>query len=237
MDKHSTKTLKEAAARTAVDTLVKSGMRLGLGTGTTAIHAVRRVGELLEQGILSDISAFPTSYQTEMECEKLGIPTYNLNSRKFFDGLDLTIDGADEVDLQNHLVKGGGGAILIEKLAAYTSSSYAIVVDSSKLVDYLGVAFPVPIEVIPEARIHAPKRLEKFGVSVILREVVRKVGPVITEHGNLLLDVRFPSEVDPELMENEINQIPGIVENGFFTRKKPVVFIAWPDGTVETRGT
>jgi len=223
--------MKEAAAKAAVDGMVKSGMKLGLGTGSTAVHAVRRVGELLAQGALRDISAFATSFQTEIECEKLKIPFYTLNSRELSAGLDLTIDGADEVDPKNRLIKGGGGAMLIEKLAAYASSEYAIIVDESKLTECLGCGFPVPVEVVPAARVQASKALEKLGASVILREAVRKAGPVITEHGNLILDIRFGQSIDPSFMETELNQIPGVVENGFFTRKPPVVFIAGSDGT------
>ena len=227
--------MKETAGRAAVDSLVKSGMKLGLGTGSTAIHAVRRVGELLALETLCDISVFATSFQTEIECEKLNIPFYSLNSREFSCGLDLTIDGADEVDPQNYLIKGGGGAMLIEKLAAYASARYAIIVDESKLADSLGQKFPVPVEVIPEARVQVTKTLDKFGASVILREAVRKAGPVITEHGNIILDIRFASPVNPVLMETELNIIPGVVENGFFTRKPPVVYIARSNGTIETR--
>jgi len=235
MEQDSNRLMKEAAAKAAVDSLVKSGMKLGLGTGSTAIHAVRRVGELLEQGVLRDISAFATSFQTEIECEKLGIPFYTLNSRQLSGGLDLTIDGADEVDPQNFLIKGGGAALLIEKLAAYSSSAYAIIVDESKLTERLGMGFPVPLEVIPEARVQVVRELDKFGVNVNLREALRKAGPVITEHGNIILDVRFSSSVDPSAMESELNQIPGVVENGFFTGNPPVVFIAYSNGTIETR--
>jgi len=230
------KLMKEAAGKAAVDETVKSGMKLGLGTGSTAIHAVRRVGELLSQGTLRDICAFATSFQTEIECEKLRIPFFPLNSCEFSSGLDLTIDGADEVDPQNRLIKGGGGAHLIEKIAAYASVEYAITVDESKLTERLGGGFPVPVEVVPEARAQAAKALEKLGANVIIREAVRKAGPVITEHGNLILDIRFNSPIDPSLMETEINNIPGVVENGFFTRKQPVVFIARSNGTVEKRG-
>ena len=226
---------KAAAGRAAVDDLVKSGMKLGLGTGSTAIWAVRRVGELLAQGELRDIYAFATSLQTEIECEKLRIPFYTLNSRELANGLDLTIDGADEVDPQNRLIKGGGGAMLIEKLAAYASHAYAIIVDESKLTERLGCGFPVPVEVIPAARIQTARALEKIGASVILREAVRKAGPVITEHGNIILDIRFGSPIDPSFMETELNHIPGVVENGFFTRKPPVVYIARSSGTIETR--
>jgi ribose 5-phosphate isomerase A len=227
--------MKEAAGKAAVDEMVKSGMKLGLGTGSTAIHAVRRVGELLSQGALRDIYAFATSFQTEIECEKLRIPLFTLNSRELSAGLDLTIDGADEVDPQNRLIKGGGGAHLIEKIAAYASAQYAITVDESKLTERLGGGFPVPVEVVPEARAQVAKALEKLGASVIIREAVRKAGPVITEHGNLILDIRFTSPIDPSLMETEINNIPGVVENGFFTGKPPVVYIARSNGTVEKR--
>jgi ribose 5-phosphate isomerase A len=228
--------MKEAAAKAAVDQMVKSGMKLGLGTGSTAVHAVRRVGELLAQGTLKNICAFATSFQTEIECEKLRIPFFSLNSREISSGLDLTIDGADEVDPQNRLIKGGGGAHLIEKLAAYASAEFAIIVDESKITECLGGGFPIPIEVVPEARVQVTKTLEKMGAAVMIREAVRKAGPVITEHGNLILDIRFSSPIDPSLMETEINNIPGVVENGLFTRKTPVVFIAHSNGTVEKRG-
>ena len=233
--------MKEAAGRAAVDTLVKNGMKLGLGTGSTAIHAIRRVGELLARGTLKDIAAFPTSFQSEIECEKLGIPLYPLNSPELSGTLDLTIDGADEVDPLGRLLKGGGGALLIEKIAAYASASYAIVVDESKLVENLGVQFPVPVEVIPEARLTAALALEKLGAEVTLREAVRKAGPVITDHGNLLLDIRFAAPQDPVFLEAELNRIPGVVENGFFTGPPgrvlvPKVFISRAGGSMEIRG-
>jgi len=228
--------MKAAAGKAAVDNLVRSGMKLGLGTGSTAIHAIRRVGELLAQGTLRDIYAFVTSFQSAIECEKLGIPSYPLNSRELAGSLDLTIDGADEVDPQRRLIKGGGGALLIEKIAAYASSVFAVTVDESKIVDSMGTGFPLPVEVVPEARVTAGRALEQLGATVILREAVRKAGPVITEHGNLLLDIRFASPVDPVAMENEINHIPGVVENGFFTRISPIVYIAHANGTVEVRG-
>jgi ribose 5-phosphate isomerase A len=227
--------MKETAGRAAADALVKSGMKLGLGTGSTAVHVIRRVGELLAQGTLRDISAFATSFQAEIECEKLGIPVYPLNSRELSGGLDLTIDGADEVDAVNYLIKGGGGALLVEKIAAYASALYAIAVDETKTVEHLGLVFPVPVEVVPEARVTAGKALEKLGVSVKLREALRKAGPVITEHGNIILDIRFSSPVDPAVLETELNRIPGVVENGFFTGNRPEVYIAHTDGTIEVR--
>ena len=224
--------MKEAAGRAAVDALVQSGMKLGLGTGSTAVHAIRRVGELMAEGALKDISAFATSFQAEIECEKLGIPLYPLNSRALSGGLDLTIDGADEVDSQNRLIKGGGGALLIEKIAAYASALYVITVDESKLAEHLGMGFPVPVEVVPEARTQAWRALEKLGAAVTLREALRKAGPVITEHGNIILDIRFSAPVDPAALEMELNHIPGVVENGFFTRIRPAVYIARSNGTI-----
>ena len=231
----ATARMKEAAGRAAVDALAKSGMKLGLGTGSTAIYAIRRVGELLANGSLRDIRAFATSLQTEIECERQGIPFFTLNSRELSGSLDLAIDGADEVDPQNRLVKGGGGAMLIEKIAAYASCVFAVAVDESKIVDGLGAGFPVPVEVIPAARLAAAKALGALGAKAALREALRKAGPVITEHGNLILDILFDAPVDPVAMEREINQIPGVVENGFFSRKPSTVFIGRLDGTVEVK--
>ena len=227
--------VKEAAARTAVDTLVKNGMKLGLGTGSTAVFAIRRVAELLQQGKLEGIRVFATSFQSEIECEKYNIPVYSLNSRELSGSLDLTIDGADEVDPQSRLIKGGGGALLSEKIAAYCSAAYAIIIDESKIAETLGTVFPVPVEIIPQARVTAGMALEEIGAVISLREGVKKAGPVITEHGNIILDIRFASSVDPVEMEREINQIPGVVENGFFTRIRPTVFIGYSDGTVIER--
>ena len=226
--------------REAVEALVKSGMRLGLGTGSTAIPAVRHIGALLAEGKLKDIRAVPTSFQTSIECEKLGIPLFNLNSKEISGKLDLTIDGADEVDPMNRLIKGGGGALLLEKIVAYASAFYAIVVDESKIVENLGIKFPVPVEVVPEARIAVSLVLEKLGAEVMLREAVRKAGPVVTDHGNLLLDIRFSKPVDPAALEAELNRIPGVVENGFFTGPsdrvlRPLVFIGRSNGKVERR--
>jgi ribose 5-phosphate isomerase A len=227
--------MKILAGRTAADDLVKSGMKLGLGTGSTAVHVINRVGELFAAGTLKALAVFPTSFQSLMDCEKWGIPVFTLNSRELEGGLDLTIDGADEVDGENRCVKGGGGALLIEKLAAYASTSYALVADERKLVESLGITFPVPVEIIPEARVQAARALEAFGARAVLRAALRKAGPVITEHGNLILDVTFAESVDPVVMEDEINRIPGVVENGFFTRRRPVLYAARGDGTVEVR--
>ena len=248
------KAIKEMVGRAAVEALVKSGMKLGLGTGSTAIPAIQHIGALLGEGKLKDILAVPTSFQTIIECEKWGIPLFTLNSKEIGGMLDLTIDGADEVDPKNRLIKGGGGALLLEKIVAYASAFYAIVVDESKLTGNLGVKFPVPVEVVPEARIPVTLALQKLGTQVMLREAVRKAGPVITDRGNLLLDILFKALPDPSALEAEINRIPGVVENGFFTGpqdigpapegnpgfqppwKVPKVYIGRADGSLEVRG-
>ena len=240
-DGHNDKNaIKETIGIAAVDALVKSGMKVGLGTGSTAIFAVRRIGVLLGEGKLKNILAVPTSFQTSIECEKWGIPLFTLNSKEIDGRLDLCIDGADEVDPENRLVKGGGGALLSEKIVAYSSSSFAIVVDETKLVENLGLKFPVPVEVVPEARVSVTMALTRLGADVKLREALRKAGPVVTDHGNLLLDILFRVPSDPVLLEREINRIPGVVENGFFTGPydralRPLVFIGSGDGSVRQR--
>ena len=232
--------IKETAAIAAVDALVRDNMKLGLGTGSTAVYAIRRIGALLARGKLQNIMAAPTSFQTVLECEVQGIPLFTLNSREFGGKADLTIDGADEVDPQNRCIKGGGGALLLEKIMAYASSAYAIIIDESKTVENLGLKFPVPVEVVPEARLSVSKSLEKLGAKVWLREALRKAGPVITEHGNIILDIRLDKIMDPNMLEAELNRIPGVVENGFFTGPadralRPSVFIGYSSGRVERR--
>ena len=130
-------------------------------------------------------------------------------------------------------IKGGGGALLLEKIIAYNSDSYCLVVDGGKCVEHLGLAFPVPVEVVPEAYFPVTRYLEKCGLKVNLREALRKAGPVITEHGNLLLDVLFPEPVDPIEWEAAFVQIAGVVESGFFTKIKPAVFVGAESGKVE----
>jgi ribose 5-phosphate isomerase A len=234
--------VKKLTASSAVDALVQSGMKLGLGTGSTAIHAVRRVGELLASGALKELRVVPTSLQTLIECQRLRIPCFSLNSPEIDGALDLCIDGADEVDRQNRCIKGGGGALLLEKITAYAAETFCVIVDESKQVEHLGLAFPLPIEVVPEARLTVERRLAPLG-SAVLREALRKAGPVITEHANVLLDLRFRAPVDPALLEADLNRIPGIVENGFFVGRGPglecrpriIVYSGRADGSVTVR--
>ena len=231
---------KTLVANTAIDTLIEkglifSGMIIGLGTGSTAMPAVKRLAERIADGTLKDVKAVVTSFQTQLACEGFGIPVYTLNDKCIGGHLDLSIDGADEIDQKNNLIKGGGAAHLREKLVEYNSSFLAIVADSSKDVQSLGTKFPLPVEVISDARVPVIKELEKLGASCVLREGVKKAGPVITDNGNMILDCTWKAPVDPAEMEEKINKITGVVECGFFTKIHPVAFIAREDGTVTVR--
>jgi ribose 5-phosphate isomerase A len=231
---------KLLASETAVNTLVKrekifSGMKIGLGTGSTALPAVFRIAEYIKDGRLTDIKAVVTSFQTANACQDLGISVYSLNDRSIGGKLDLAIDGADEVDLCCNLIKGGGAALLREKIVAYNAVSFVIVADETKSVKTMGTGFALPVEIIAEARIPVIVQLEKLGATCTLREGLRKCGPVITDNGNQIIDCSWKAPVDPAAMEDVIDGIAGVVENGFFTKNKPVVFIAKADGSVEER--
>ena len=214
--------------------MVKSGMKLGLGTGSTAKWAIRRIGQLLKKGKLSDIIAVVTSSQSEIECQNAGIPMVTLNDPKIDGHLDLTIDGADEIDPDYNLVKGGGGALLQEKIAGYASDHYAVLAAGDKLVSGIGPGFKVPVEVVREARVTASKAMEALGAVPEVRMAVKKMGPVITDNGNILIDLHFDKPINPPEMEQKINMIPGVVETGLFTKlKKLDAFIGYEDGTVK----
>lgn len=231
---------KILVANTAIDTLIKkgkifSGMKIGLGTGSTAMPAVKRLAEYIQKGELKDIKAVVTSFQTQNACQDYGIPVYSLNDRMIDGKLDLAIDGADEVTPDCFCIKGGGAAHVREKLVEYNSDVFVVVADSTKAVDTIGTKFPVPVEIIGEARISVTKALNALGANCVLREGVRKCGPVITDNGNQILDCTWKEPIDVAQMEDKINQIVGVVENGLFSKNKPIVFVAKDDGSVEER--
>lgn len=236
---------KIRVARTAIDALVAegliaSGTKIGLGTGSTAMPAVQRLGELVQEGALQYIKAVPTSFQTRLACIELHIPVYSLNDREINGFLDICIDGADEISPEHHLIKGGGAALLLEKIVAYNSEMMVIIADESKWVPNLGTRFPLPIEIIPEARTSIIRVLSKMGATCTLREGVRKAGPVVTDNGNWILDclweanAKGASPIRANIMEHEINSIVGVVENGFFTKLRPRVYLGQSDGKVKT---
>ncbi len=228
---------KNLVACTAIDTLINekkifSGMKIGLGTGSTAMPAVRRLAERIADGTLKDIKAVVTSFQTANACEDYGIPVYSLNDRAIGGKLDLAIDGADEINPDNYVIKGGGAALLREKIVAYNAKLFVVIGDSSKAVKSLGTKFPLPVEIVEQARVPVEAAIAKLGGKCTLREGVRKAGPVITDNGNQILDVLWQEPVDPRVMEKKLNAIVGVVENGFFTANKPLVFVCSEDGSV-----
>ena len=198
----SQKEQKELVGKTAIDTLIKmgmikSGMKLGLGRGSTAMPAVKALAERISDGTLKDIKVVATSFQTEIACENYGIPVFSLNSRQIAGHLDLAVDGADEITPQKHLIKGGGGAHLREKLVEYNAERFVVVADETKKVASLGTKFPLPVEIVMEARVSAIKALEALGAECSIREGVKKAGPVISDNGNLIVDCLWKKPVDP----------------------------------------
>ena len=200
---------KQAAAHRAVD-LIKPGMTIGLGHGSTAAFALQRVAERLEQGDLHDVRAIPCSEDVRVDAERLGIPLTTLEADPL---IDLTIDGADEVDLRLNLIKGGGGALLREKIVAAASHREVIIVDWGKLSRTLGTRFDLPVEVVPFGWTSQALYLEHLGADVRLRG---GRSPQRTDHGNLILDCRFGPIGAPYELAQALDARPGIVAHGLF---------------------
>lgn len=207
----NTQNLKEQAAVRAVE-FVKPGMVVGLGHGTTTIFAVRRIAELLQAGALKNILGVPCSIQVEKEAQHVGIPLTTLEEHPV---IDLTIDGADEVDPNLDLIKGGGGALLREKIVAQASRREIIVVDESKLSPALGTRWAVPVEVVPFGWRTQALYLESLGADVNLRQDENKK-TFTTDQGNLILDCQFGPLSQPAELAAKLNSRTGIVEHGLF---------------------
>ncbi|HUM09738.1 MAG TPA: ribose-5-phosphate isomerase RpiA [Myxococcaceae bacterium] len=214
--------LKRAAAEAAAQR-VASGMVVGLGTGSTAIHAVPYLGRRLREGSLREIRGVPTSYQSMMLAREVGIPLVGLDE---IERIDLAIDGADEVAPDLTLIKGGGAAQTREKIIAALADDFSVVVDEGKLVDRLGSKYPVPVEVLPFAVAPVSRAIARLGGEPTLRMAVKKAGPVVTDQGNLIIDVHFASIPDPGRLERELRMIPGTLENGLFVGLARRVFVA-----------
>ncbi|MBM3187911.1 MAG: ribose-5-phosphate isomerase RpiA [Chloroflexi bacterium] len=212
--------LKRAAARRAVEYL-ESGMVVGLGSGSTARYATLRVAERLREGGLRDILAVPTSEETAELARGLGIPLTSLEDQA---QVDVTLDGADEVDPQRNVIKGLGGFLLREKIVAYATRRVVIIVDDSKLVDRLGQKAPVPVEVARFGWKRTWAALEDTGACVSLREARGR--PYVTDEGHYILDCRYEAIPSPEKLAVSLNAIPGVVENGLFIGLVGVVVVA-----------
>lgn len=216
--------LKKNAAHAACEA-VRSGMVLGLGTGSTTHHALVRLGELLREGRLNDIVGIPSSLATEKTARSLGIPLGDLEAHPV---IDLTIDGADEVDPELNLIKGGGGALLREKVIAQASRRNLIVVDVSKLSPRLGTRWALPVEVVPFACAAETRFLASLGADVRLR--VRDGRPLATDQGNWILDAAFGPIADPAALAGALDRRAGIVEHGLFLDLAHEVIVASADG-------
>jgi ribose 5-phosphate isomerase A len=217
--------LKRQAGIHAADQ-VQSGMVVGLGHGSTAIHAVRRIAERLQSGDLRDILGVPCSAQVEKDAGALGIPLTTLEQHPV---IDLTIDGADEVDPRLELIKGGGGALTREKIVAQASQQEIIIVDHSKLVPALGTGWAIPIEVIPFGYGSQQAFLEGLGAAV--KQRLKADGtPFITDQGNLILDARFGPLTDPAGLATILKARTGIVEHGLFIGFATQVIVADTSG-------
>ena len=200
---------KRAAAEAACE-LVKDGMTVGLGTGSTAVFAVRRLGEMHAKG--TRIRGVPTSEATATLAREVGIPLVDVND---VETIDVTLDGADEVAPRFDLIKGLGGALLREKIVASLSQKVCIMVDPTKIVAKLGTRSPLPVEVVPFGWKTVERRLLREGMRPQLRTKDGK--PVLTDNGNHVLDVHFPNGIEgARVLEEHINNIPGVVENGLF---------------------
>lgn len=225
---------KFVAAKRAVE-FVEDGMRVGLGTGSTAAWMVRCLGELVRHDGLNVIGV-PTSTRTAELARSVGIKVVSLDEAKW---LDLTIDGADEFDGDLNLIKGGGGALLQEKIVATASDQMVVIADAAKAVETLG-AFPLPVEVIPFGWQTSKALIEEMIGSMDVMgylSALRMNGdrPYVTEEGNYIIDLHLKRIGNPRQMAMVINQVPGVVENGLFIDICDQVVVGYGDGRVETR--
>ena len=218
--------LKQEAAEFAVQ-FVHSGMVVGLGTGSTAIFAIRRIGALLRTGKLQNITAFATSKATQDEAEQLAIPMMDHSLPL---AIDLTIDGADDVDPQFNLIKGGGGALFREKIVAQASAREIIVVDDSKLSDRLGTRFALPVEVSPFGWRSQLRFLESLGARCIIRKNKQDGSQFVTDSGNMILDCNFGPIADVNALAAQLGARAGIIEHGLFLDIATVVIVASESG-------
>ena len=214
--------MKQAVAQAAVDQ-IQNGMILGLGSGSTAALMIEALALKLKSGEIKDVVGVTTSFQGEVLATELGIPLKSLSS---VSEIDLAIDGADEVDPKFQLIKGGGACHVQEKLVAALAKKFVVVVDSTKLVTKLNLDFKLPVEVLPSAWKQVQKTLKNLGAEGNLRMAQKKAGPIVTDQGNLILDLTFSNGIDqPELLETQINNIPGVLENGLFVNLTDEVLV------------
>jgi len=230
--------LKQMVGYKAVDDYVESGMVVGLGTGSTAYFAVERLGEKLKSGELKDILAVPTSIRTKEQAEELGIPLVTLDTHS---KLDVAIDGADDVDDDLCLTKGGGGALFREKIVEVCADKFIVIVDESKIGKGLGPGFPIPVEIVPFCHEHTMRTIGDLpsceGCKPVLRlgsssnNQIDGDEPAVTDNGNYIIDLHFEDPIkDATKMGEELKNTVGVVEHGLFCGMTTAVIIAGSDG-------
>jgi ribose 5-phosphate isomerase A len=225
---------KRQAAERAI-ALVEDGMALGLGTGSTAAHFVEILAQRVKEGL--KVVCVPTSEATRAQAKRLGIPLTDLDRRP---SLDLTVDGADEIDPELRLIKGGGGALLREKIVAMASDRMVVIADHSKRVATLG-AFPLPVEIVrfgaAATRNMVEARAAKAGCTGEITQRRRPDSqPYLTDSGHFILDCAFGRIVEPETLDEALKLVPGVVENGLFLGIADTAIIAGPDGVAVLHG-
>lgn len=231
--------LKKMAGYRAVDDYVKSGMVVGLGSGSTAAFAVERVGEKLASGELTDIVAVPTSVRTMEQAESCNIPLSTLDEHS---ELDVAIDGADQADPAFNLVKGGGGALLREKMVELCAKEFIVIVDESKLCEQLGPGFPLPVEILQFCHQHTMRLIANLPSLKGSCRAVLRLGsvsnniqdgdqPAVTDNGNYIVDLHFTEPlINPDKVAKELKQTTGVVEHGLFINMAAACIIAGSNG-------
>ncbi len=211
---------KERTAAEAVK-LVEDGFVIGLGSGSTVAYAIREIGRKIKTEKLR-VSGVPTSHQALILAVKSRVPLTTLDENP---QLDLAIDGADQIDEKLDLIKGMGGALTREKIVASAAKKFVIVADETKLTENLGGNQPVPVEVLPFALTAVTTEIRKIGGKPVLRESKGKVGPVVTDNGNFIVDVDFGLIKAPKQLDLQIKTIPGVIETGLFIEMADIAYI------------
>ncbi len=217
---------KKAAAKKAIE-YIHSGMIIGVGSGSTVKYLIEFLASKIKRGEIQDLKAIPSSYDTRMKLHEHGIECVDLLD---YPQPDLTIDGADSVYLDKKiLIKGGGGAFLREKVIGYSARKLVIIVDETKI----NRPHPVPIEVLPFALGYVMKKLGSISRNIIVRDCKGKLSPCISDNGNIILDADFSNDMLGKELEKELNMIPGVLENGIFSRSAEII-VGRDNGYVET---
>jgi ribose 5-phosphate isomerase A len=218
--------IKMNAAKSAIKLIPKQGA-MGLGSGSTVAIFAKELGQEIASGN-ADISVVPSSYQAYQLAIDYNIPLTNLDISP---ELVLTVDGADEVDKELNLTKGGGGALFQEKIVASASRKLIIIADESKLVDHLGTKFYIPVEVFPFSLGIVRRKIKQMGIEPIIRQAAKKMGPVVTDNGNFIIDLKFPQPIlNPAQVAIDLKMIPGIIETGLFVGMADEVHVGTKEG-------